>query len=60
MVVCTELLCTVRWLSFINAIYEEAPEIRLYLRRQLISTEGTVYTFKTQLLIYSMTISPSR
>lgn len=46
MVVCTEFLCTIKWLSFINAIYAEAPEIRLYLRQQLISTEGTVYTFK--------------
>ena len=49
MVVCTELLCTLKWLSFINAIYEEAPEIRLYLRQQLISTEGTVYTFKVSI-----------
>lgn len=46
MVACTEAACTLKWLSVINAIYAEAPEIRLYLRQQLISTDGTVYTFK--------------
>jgi hypothetical protein len=39
---CIEIMCIFGWFSLIKSRYAEFPQIRLYLRQRIISTNGTV------------------